>query len=173
MFRSAHRPGGILARAASGIGRVLTLRRARPDERDDLEALQRRASIAVEEYRNLILAHPDAIDLPLEHILGGNVGVAERDGRVVGFFAVLSKAGGVAELDGLFVDPASWRCGIGRRLVREAERWAAHAAATVLHVIANPTAKDFYLACGFRITGEAQTRFGVAPTMVKQVAALS
>jgi hypothetical protein len=72
---------------------VLTLRHARPDERDDLEALQRRASLAVREYRDLILADPDAIDLPLEQILGGNVGVAERDGRVVGFFAVLWEEG--------------------------------------------------------------------------------
>jgi hypothetical protein len=40
---------------------------------------------------------------------------------------------------------------------------------TVVHVVANPTAQDFYLACGFKITGEVQTRFGPAPTMLKGI----
>lgn len=33
-------------------------------------------------------------------------------------------------------------------------------AARVLHVMGNPHAEGFYLACGFRATGTVDTRFG-------------
>jgi N-acetylglutamate synthase-like GNAT family acetyltransferase len=38
---------------------------------------------------------------------------------------------------------------------------------TALHVIGNPQAEDFYLACGFQQTGTIQTRFGVGLQMRK------
>jgi GNAT superfamily N-acetyltransferase len=132
-----------------------------------LEALQLRASIVWDEYRDLILAHPDAIELPLQQILGGRVCIAERDGKIVGFSVVLSRDDGEVELDGLFVDPAAWRNGIGMFLVREAEHWAALDGANALHVTANARAEPFYVACGFAFAGEAQTRFGAARTMKK------
>jgi hypothetical protein len=77
----------------------LVLRDARPSERAQLEALQRRASLALDEYRNQLLAHPDAIALPAEQIAAGQVIVAEARGRLVGFAAWVSHADG-AELDG-------------------------------------------------------------------------
>jgi hypothetical protein len=44
----------------------LHIRPALPEERLDLENLQRRASLALETYREQLEAHPDAIDLPAE-----------------------------------------------------------------------------------------------------------
>jgi GNAT superfamily N-acetyltransferase len=148
---------------------VLSIRPAQLDERRALEDLQRRASLAREEYRELLLAHPDAIELPCAHFSAGCVLVAERDGAVVGFGVVLPREDGGADLDGLFVEPALWRKGIGAHLVAEAARQASADGATSLHVVANPTAEAFYLACGFEFAAEAHTRFGIARTMRKRL----
>ena len=46
--------------AMSKRAEALTIRLARPDERDALEELQRRASLALPNYREQLEAHPDA-----------------------------------------------------------------------------------------------------------------
>src|SRR6266850_251364 len=94
-----------------------------------------------------------AIALPIEQVTAGCVFVAERDGVVAGFAAVLPRPDGDAELDALFVEPHLWRHGIGR--------FARLRAASFLHVIGNPHAEGFYVSCGFRVTGTVDTRFGV------------
>ena len=138
---------------------ALTIRLARPEEREDLEALQRRASLALPEYRAQLNAHPDAIDLPAEQIAKGQVLVAERDGEVAGFAALVD-----GELDGLFVEPELWRRGIGTALVHEAAHEARRNGLS-LSVTAGPSARLFYESCGFTVEGEAQTRFGPALRM--------
>jgi GNAT superfamily N-acetyltransferase len=151
------------------MGERLRIRPAAAHERAGLEALQWRASLEWEDYRAALLAHPDAIELPAGQIAAGQVQVAEKDGIIVGFCVVLPREDGGAELDGLFVDPPHWRRGIGRRLVDHAAAAAAQAGAGSLHVIANPRALEFYRACEFQPSGEAQTRFGPAMTMRRQV----
>jgi GNAT superfamily N-acetyltransferase len=136
----------------SGHASPVAIRLARPEERDSLEALQWRASLANESDRPHLEANPDAIDLPAEQIANGQVLVAERDGHVVGFSAVLG-----SELDGLFVEPDLWRSGIGAALVEASRRLAGSVGLTV---IANPAALEFYQRCGFALEGETQTRFG-------------
>ena len=138
---------------------ALQLRLARPDEREALEELQRRASLELPDYREQLLAHPDAIHLPCEQIDRGQVIVAEFDGAVAGFAAVVG-----GELDGLFVEPNAWRRGIGRALV-EAAAHAARRQGLSLTVTAGPSARGFYENCGFTLEGEAQTRFGPALRM--------
>ncbi|MDP5277476.1 GNAT family N-acetyltransferase [Sphingomonas sp. DG1-23] len=135
------------------------------DERADLEALQRRASLAWETYREALLQHPEAIDLPVGQIIKGDVFVCEREDGVKGFMVVLSRPDGQAELDGLFVDPAVWRTGLGRDLVRAARAVASRRGANSLQVVAAPEARGFYEACGFVASGTAQTRFGPAINM--------
>ena len=148
---------------------TMTIRKAEPGEREALEALQRRASLMWEEHRDALLAHPDAIDLPADQIAAGHVFVCEHHGEVAGFGVVLPREDGQAELDGLFVEPAAWGRGVGRRLIGEAERLAMSRVATTLHVIANARALGFYTACGFELDGQAQTRFGVACTMKRRL----
>ncbi len=143
----------------SKLAEPLTIRLAQSYERDELEELQRRASLAMPEYRALLEVHPDAIELPAEQIDSGDVLVAEFDGKIAGFAALIG-----GELDGLFVEPALWRHGIGAALVER----AAHAArqhGLSLTVTANPGARLFYESCGFALEGEAQTRFGPALRM--------
>jgi GNAT superfamily N-acetyltransferase len=132
----------------------LTLRLARPEEREALEELQRRASLELPDYREQLLAHPDAIHLPPAQIANGQVIVAEFDGDIAGFAAVVG-----GELDGLFVEPDMWGGGIGRALVDAAAHQARQKGLS-LTVIANPTARGFYESCGFSYEGEEQTRFG-------------
>jgi GNAT superfamily N-acetyltransferase len=140
---------------------ALVIRLARTEERQELEDLQRRASLALPEYRAQLEANPDAIELPLAQIANGQVHVAELDGRVAGFAALVG-----GELDGLFVEPDLWRRGIGAALVDRATHEARRKGLAVT-VIANPGAREFYESCGFAVEGEAQTRFGPALKMSK------
>lgn len=137
---------------------------ARIEELGELEDLQRRASLALDEDRDELLAHPDAIALPAGHIERGEVLVAELDGRIVGF-AVLLDRDGSAELDGLFVGAALWRRGFGTALVEEAIHCARIRGLSLLTVVASPSAKEFYESCGFTVEGAAETRFGPALRM--------
>lgn len=141
----------------------LVIRMAVPEERDALEALQRRASLALVEYREQLEAEPDAIQLPMEQIERGQLFVAELEDRLAGFAAVLVDDD-VAELDGLFVEPDLWRRGIGTALVDVAVHEARRQGLAMM-VIANPSAREFYERCGFTLEGEAETRFGPALRM--------
>lgn len=144
---------------------MIAIRPARPDEHAPLLALLRRAALANPEHRADLLANPEAIELPQAQLAAGDVLVAERAGAVLGFAALAPHPDGGFEIDGLFVEPAHWRRGIGRALVeRAAERARVHGAA-VLHVIAGEAAAGFYAACGFTRTGTAATRFGPALAM--------
>src|SRR5437868_14855747 len=124
---------------------TLVVRVAQPEEREALEDLQRRASLALPEYRAQLEAHPDAIHVPPAQVANGQVLVAELDGRVAGFAAVVG-----GELDGLFVEPELWRHGIGAALVDEATL-VARRKGLALTVTANPSAREFYAKCGFSL----------------------
>jgi len=143
----------------------VSIRLARPDEQKALESLQRRASLSNPGDRDALLANPDAIELPIEQITDACVFVAECDGAVAGFAAVVPRPDGGAELDALFVEPHLWKRGIGRQLVDYVAEVARDRAASFLHVIGNPHAEGFYVSCGFCVTGTIDTRFGVGLAM--------
>lgn len=140
--------------AMSKPAEAVTLRLARPEEHAELEGLQRRASLELEDYREQLLANPDAIHLPPSQIANGQVIVAELHGQLAGFAALVG-----GELDGLFVEPDLWGGGIGRALI-DAAAHEARGKGLALTVIANPTARGFYESCGFTLEGETPTRFG-------------
>ena len=136
-------------------------------EQKQLEALQWRASLNNPGDRDALLAHPDAIELPLEQIDAGGVFVAEVAGSTMGFAAILPREDGDFELDALFVEPDAWRRGVGRALVEHCAAAARDAGAKSLHVVGNPHAEGFYSACGFESLGTKQMRFGVGLLMKK------
>ena len=138
---------------------TITLRLAKPEEHQALEELQRRSSLEFPDYRDQLLANPDAIHLPPAQIANGQVIVAEFGGEVVGFAAVVGN-----ELDGLFVEPEMWGGGIGRALL-DAAAHQARLRGLSLTVLANPSARGFYESCGFSVDGEEPTRFGPALRM--------
>lgn len=145
--------------------RIMVIRQAILSEQRILEELQRRASLNNPGDREALLQHPDAIEVPSAQIASGCVFVAERDGALVGFAAVVPRDDGGAELDALFVEPHEWKGGVGRALVEHCSRIARSRGASTLHVIGNPHAQGFYLACGFTLTGTADTRFGTGLSM--------
>jgi GNAT superfamily N-acetyltransferase len=130
-----------------------------------LEALQRRSSNVWEEYRDQLAAHPDAIEVPQHFLEKGWVRVAvDAEDRPVGFSVVISTRGPVHELDGLFVEPDHMNAGVGRALVEDAAARAKDQGAEALEVTAGP-AQGFYNRIGFNRIGAAQTRFGPAVRM--------
>lgn len=141
------------------------VRPAVASEQKQLEALQWRASLNNPGDRDALLAHPDAIELPLEQIKGGGVFVAQVSDSVMGFAAILPREDGDFELDALFVEPDAWRHGIGRALVDHCAAAARAKGAESLHVVGNPHAEGFYTACGFNTIGTKQMRFGVGLLM--------
>lgn len=143
------------------------MRPAVASEQKQLEALQWRASLNNPGDRDALLAHPDAIELPLEQIRDKGVFVAEVEGSVMGFAAILPRENGDFDLDALFVEPNAWRQGIGRALVEHCAAAARDAGAESLHVVGNPHAEGFYSACGFNKLGTTQMRFGVGLLMKK------
>ena len=148
---------------------AVVIRPAVPAERAGLEALQWRASLANAGDREALLANPDAIALPADQIDDGHVLVAQRDGVIVGFAAVLPRPDGNAELDALFVEPGLWKQGVGRLLVDHCADLARRRASQILHVIGNPHAEGFYHACGFQTTGVIETRFGSGLAMQRML----
>jgi GNAT superfamily N-acetyltransferase len=145
----------------------MALRPARPDEREGLIELQRRASLMWEEDRAFLLAEPGVIDLPADQISDGHVFVFEEAGAVLGFAVVLPRDDGDAELDGLFVEPDAWGRGIGRRLMEAAVEMSRRRGCLALKVVANQRALGFYLACGFEALGEVATQFSPGVAMVR------
>ena len=146
-------------------GADLVIRLAVNSEQRQLEALQWRASLANENDREALLAHQDAIELPLEQIANGDVFVFEIEGVIAGFAAIRSGANQEIEIDGLFVEPLKQRQGAGRLLVGYCARAAVERKCGAMSVVATPHACAFYVSCGFTQIGFCQTRFGLAPLM--------
>jgi GNAT superfamily N-acetyltransferase len=148
---------------------VPTIRDATAPEAASLEDLQRRSSDVWVAYREQLAAHPDAIELPQSYIDNGWVRVAlDEQGTPIGFSVVIPGAGLSHELDGLFVEPAHMHGGIGRALVEDAAARASGRGAACLDVIAGP-AQGFYERVGFRLVGAADTRFGPAVRMRREL----
>jgi N-acetylglutamate synthase-like GNAT family acetyltransferase len=138
----------------------LLIRQAAIAEQKALEDLQLRASLTNTGDRDALLAHPDAIEVPVTQIAAGRVFVAEWRGTIVGFAAVEPRTDGESELDALFVDPDMRRRGIAKSLVAHCAEVARTQESAFLYVVGNPHAREFYAACGFTLIGTSDTRFG-------------
>lgn len=138
------------------------MRAASIEDLAGLDDLHRRASLANDEHRDALLANPGALGFRAEQI--GDALVAEVGGRLAGY-AVLLNSDGKAELDGLFVEPDLWRQGVGSALVDAVTLEARRMGLSLITVVANPEAVDFYRYCGFSVEGPEETRFGPAVRM--------
>ena len=125
----------------------------------------RSASLSNGGDRDNLLAHPEYLVLGPEGLAEGRTYVAEEDGSLVGF-ATWLQAGGVFELEDLFVDPGWRRRGIAAALVNHIAQVLRARGVQGLEVTANPHAMGFYRAAGFVDCGVADTVFGAAPRMM-------
>lgn len=148
---------------------MVRIRDATADEAPILEALQRRSSDVWPECREQLAANPDAIAVPQTFVDNGGVRVAvDSHDRPIGFSVVIAADGAIFEIDGLFVNPAHMQRGVGRALVEDAVTHAAENAAVGVEVTAGP-AQEFYERVGFTVVGDAQTRFGPAVRMRREL----
>jgi GNAT superfamily N-acetyltransferase len=140
----------------------LGIRFARLPERAALIELQRRASLVWDEYHDALLANPDAIEIPVEQFGNCQVRAAWNGDRHFGFSAMAALDVEICELDGLFVEPAHWRQGIGGALIEDAVRLARRRKFHRMEVTANPRAEGFYTKQNFIKYAVTETRFGSA-----------
>ena len=124
----------------------------------------RRASLSNPGDRDNLLAHPEYLVLGSGGLAEGRTYVAEEEGSLVGF-ATWIEAGGVFELEDLFVDPGWRRRGIAAALVNRIAEVLRLRGVERLEVTANPHAMAFYRAAGFTDCGVAETVFDPAPRM--------
>ena len=126
------------------------LRRGRPEDADTLAAVMRSAlNDAMPSLPQVHTADEDLQYIRNEALTAGEVWVAERAGRVVGF-TVLGTRGGSAFMEQLHVTPAEQRRGIGTLLMKRAkERRPDGFRLWVFQ--ANIGARQFYERHGFRL----------------------
>jgi N-acetylglutamate synthase-like GNAT family acetyltransferase len=92
--------------------------------------------------------------------------VAEVNGRVVGWAALVPPQGGVAILDDLWIDPAWMRQDIGSQLFHHVATRARALGATAMEWGAEPNSVGFYEKVGGRKLRDHVTEWGrVAPWM--------
>jgi GNAT superfamily N-acetyltransferase len=130
----------------------------------DLPALRRifrRASLSNAGDRDVLLAHPDALELPDGGVADGRTPVAvAADGTVVGFITGLALGGSALELEDMFVDPDWMRMGVARGLVADLIATSRLDGIARIEVTANPHADGFYRSVGFVPWHECETQFG-------------
>ena len=97
---------------------------------------------------------------------------AGEGARPVGV-AALSRSGDTAELEHLWVEPASMGHGVGRALFERAVRAARAARARRVVIVSDPNAERFYLRLGARREGEVPSRppGRMLPRLVLELAA--
>jgi GNAT superfamily N-acetyltransferase len=143
---------------------VAIIRLGVPADLPAASEVYRRASLSNAGDRDNLLAHPEYLALGPEGLAEGRTYVAEEHGSLVGF-ATWIEAGGVFELEDLFVDPGWRRRGIAAALVNHIAQVLRARGVERLEVTANPHAMGFYRAAGFIDCGAADTVFGTAPRM--------
>jgi GNAT superfamily N-acetyltransferase len=86
--------------------------------------------------------------------------VAEIDGEIVAWSALLPPSDGICELDDLWVEPRAIRAGIGTALFRHAEALARAGGARALRWEADPNAVGFYERMGAAVVGTSTSSWG-------------
>lgn len=147
----------------------LALRPGFPSDQPQLLDLKRRASLAVPEDREALLARPEVIDLPRHTLTAETAVVAMWEGEVAGFLTLSLVDDETVEIEALFVAPEYWRQGVGHHLMGAAERLALGRGATRIVVVSGGFALPFYSRNGFSRVGEATTLLGPAHRLGKDL----
>ncbi len=155
----------VLMPQSLAVDAVAMIRLGVPADLPAASDVYRSASLANAGDRDNLLANPEYLVLGPEALAEGRTYIAEEEGSVVGF-ATWIEAGGIFELEDLFVDPGWRRRGIATALLNRIAQILRARGVERLEVTANPHALGFYRAAGFTDCGVADTVFGTAPRMV-------
>jgi GNAT superfamily N-acetyltransferase len=156
MFAAAYTPGVEWA-----------IRDADAHDLPDINDVFRRSSLSNERDRELLLAHPEVLQLTAASLTAGWTRVAIHEGRIVGFATTLVQ-GHALELDALFVDPDRMRQGIATALVMDAVSIARDHGVDHIEVTGNEHAMGFYEASGFEAIGVVDTPLGVPAARLRR-----
>jgi GNAT superfamily N-acetyltransferase len=140
----------------SSVPEDYSVRNARPEEQRQLTRLCVRATLHAGYDEASIDRVMPGLTITLPLIAGDYVRVAQdTSGDLVGVVAVTNTAlQGIALLYGIYVDPARWKCGIGRLLFAAAVARARELKAGALMIYAEPSAEGFYKQVGAIRIGE-------------------
>jgi GNAT superfamily N-acetyltransferase len=131
-----------------------TLRPARPEEAAAISALALRSKAHWGYDEAFLAACRAELTWTAAQCASGDVVVAERDGVLVGFYALGRGTSGAGELDACFVAPPAIGSGVGGVLLRAALDEARRRGWRTLALDADPDAVGFYLHHGARRVGE-------------------
>jgi GNAT superfamily N-acetyltransferase len=135
---------------------LYSIRQGKPEEQRNLTRLCVRATIHAGYDDAFIDRAMPALTVTLPLVTGGCVRVAEdKSGAVVGVVVITTTLiQGIALLYGIYVDPASWKRGVGRVLFEAAVSRARELKAGALMIYAEPSAEGFYKRMGTVRIGE-------------------
>lgn len=131
----------------------MTVKQVRPAIVDDAAALTQLAARAVKNDGfgdDAVARFMPGLKVNLALIAAGLVLVAEGDqGAVQGYVSLRPTGiGGLILLEGIFVDPAHSRKGVGRRLFSTAVELSRKLAGNVILINSSPSSVDFYARLG-------------------------
>lgn len=150
----------------------LMLRRAASEEAAALTKIAHDAKRHWGYPENWLEHWRDHLTISPEFVAANPVYVAEREGELLGFYALVIRDD-KAELDHLWVAPAHIGTGVGKQLFIHAMQHAAQRQVGTVEILSDPNAEGFYRKLGAHrigetvseIDGEARTlpRFTVDP----------
>lgn len=144
---------------ASSLDRLLLTVQIRSAIPTDAEALTRIAHDAKKHwgYPDHWLEHwRDDLTITPEFVTANSVYVAEQDGSLVGFYALVSGKD-KTELDHLWVTPNRIGTGVGKELFLHAMQTAAAQNIASVEILSDPNAAGFYRKMGAHEVGEVSS----------------
>lgn len=135
------------------------IRCADPGDAEILSALALRSKSYWGYSQDFMDACREELRIESGHILNEDASyfVADLDGLIVGYYALLRGSASACELEALFVEPTHIGTGIGRLLIEHAKETAIGLDVTRITIQGDPNAERFYLAAGGTQIGERES----------------
>ncbi len=115
------------------------------------------------------IAHwQDDLTISPDFVAANQVYVAERDGDLLGFYALVVN-GGKAELDHMWVAPAHIGSGVGKELFIHAMQTAAGQSIDAVEIVSDPNAAGFYRKMGAHQVGETVSEIDGEPRILPRL----
>src|ERR1044072_1357259 len=115
------------------------------------------------------IAHwQDDLTISPDFVAANQVYVAERDGDLMGFYALVVN-GGKAELDHMWVAPAHIGSGVGKELFIHAMQTAAGQSNEAAEIVSDPNAAGFYRKMGAHQVGETVSEIDGEPRILPRL----
>jgi len=110
----------------------------------------------------------DDLTISPEFVAANPVYVAERDGDLLGFYALIIRKD-KAELDHLWVAPPHIGTGVGKELFIHAMRHAANENFAAVEILSDPNAEGFYRKLGAHRSGEEFSEIDGEPRVLPRL----